>query len=71
VASAFLKFVRDTGGKLSQRILAGWVNELAVPIYRGREVTGFTEDTPGSMSSCSMANRCGRNISSGVTADAV
>src|SRR5579871_3380263 len=23
-------------------ILAGWVDELAVPIYRGREVTGFT-----------------------------
>src|SRR5215813_12613154 len=24
-----------------ERILAGWVSELAVPIYRGREVTGF------------------------------
>lgn len=24
-----------------ERILAGWVGELAVPIYRGREVTGF------------------------------
>src|SRR5258708_5253710 len=30
-----------------ERILAGWVNELAVPIYRGREVTGFTEDNTG------------------------
>jgi 2-polyprenyl-6-methoxyphenol hydroxylase-like FAD-dependent oxidoreductase len=27
-----------------ERILAGWVGELAVPVYRGREVTGFTQD---------------------------
>ncbi len=27
-----------------ERILAGWVDELKVPIYRGIEVTGFTED---------------------------
>jgi 2-polyprenyl-6-methoxyphenol hydroxylase-like FAD-dependent oxidoreductase len=27
-----------------ERILAGWVEELAVPIYRGREVTGFAQD---------------------------
>jgi 3-(3-hydroxy-phenyl)propionate hydroxylase len=27
-----------------ERILAGWVDELAVPIYRGREVTGFEQD---------------------------
>jgi 3-(3-hydroxy-phenyl)propionate hydroxylase len=27
-----------------ERILAGWVAELAVPIYRGREVTGFAQD---------------------------
>src|SRR5437660_11025724 len=27
-----------------ERILAGWVGELAVPIYRGREVTGFAQD---------------------------
>jgi hypothetical protein len=27
-----------------ERILAGWVDELAVPIYRGREVTGFAQD---------------------------
>lgn len=26
-----------------ERILAGWVNELDVPIYRGREVTGFAQ----------------------------
>jgi 2-polyprenyl-6-methoxyphenol hydroxylase-like FAD-dependent oxidoreductase len=28
-------------------ILAGWVGELAVPIHRGREVTGFTQDDTG------------------------
>jgi 2-polyprenyl-6-methoxyphenol hydroxylase-like FAD-dependent oxidoreductase len=27
-----------------ERILAGWVGELAVPIYRRREVTGFAQD---------------------------
>src|SRR5258708_4918326 len=30
-----------------ERILAGWAGELAVPIYRGREGTGFTEDNTG------------------------
>jgi len=30
-----------------ERILAGWVDELAVPIYRGREVTGFAQDGTG------------------------
>ena len=30
-----------------ERILAGWVGELAVPIYRGREVTGFAQDDGG------------------------
>ena len=30
-----------------ERILAGWVGELAVPIYRGREVTGFAQDDSG------------------------
>jgi 2-polyprenyl-6-methoxyphenol hydroxylase-like FAD-dependent oxidoreductase len=30
-----------------ERILAGWVGELAVPIYRGREVTGFAQDDAG------------------------
>jgi 2-polyprenyl-6-methoxyphenol hydroxylase-like FAD-dependent oxidoreductase len=30
-----------------ERILAGWVGELAVPIYRGREVTGFAQDDIG------------------------
>ena len=30
-----------------ERILAGWVAELAVPIYRGRDVTGFMQDDTG------------------------
>lgn len=30
-----------------ERILAGWVNELDVPIYRGREVTGFAQGGTG------------------------
>jgi 2-polyprenyl-6-methoxyphenol hydroxylase-like FAD-dependent oxidoreductase len=30
-----------------ERIMAGWVGELAVPIYRGREVTGFAQDDTG------------------------
>src|SRR6478752_2424771 len=30
-----------------ERILAGWVGELPVKFYRGREVTGFTEDDTG------------------------
>ena len=30
-----------------ERILADWVGELAVPIYRGREVTGFAQDATG------------------------
>jgi 2-polyprenyl-6-methoxyphenol hydroxylase-like FAD-dependent oxidoreductase len=27
-----------------ERILAGWIDELAIPIYRGSEVTGFAQD---------------------------
>ena len=30
-----------------ERILAGWVDELAVPVYRGREATGFIQDDTG------------------------
>src|SRR5512132_4714804 len=30
-----------------ERILAGWVHELAVPIYRRREVTGIAQDDTG------------------------
>src|SRR5439155_759887 len=31
----------------SPRILAGWIEELAIPIYRGREVTGFAQNDTG------------------------
>lgn len=30
-----------------ERILAEWADELEVPIHRGREVTGFTQDATG------------------------
>jgi 3-(3-hydroxy-phenyl)propionate hydroxylase len=30
-----------------ERILAGWIEELAIPVYRGREVTGFTHNDTG------------------------
>jgi 3-(3-hydroxy-phenyl)propionate hydroxylase len=30
-----------------ERILAGWIDELGVPILREREVTGFTQDDSG------------------------
>jgi 3-(3-hydroxy-phenyl)propionate hydroxylase len=30
-----------------ERILAGWTDELNVPIYRGIAVTGFTQDDTG------------------------
>src|ERR1700753_370611 len=30
-----------------ERILAGWVGELAVPVYRGREVTNIGQDRSG------------------------
>ncbi|MBV9318478.1 MAG: FAD-dependent monooxygenase, partial [Mycobacterium sp.] len=30
-----------------ERILAGWVGELGVPIYRGREVTSIAQDSTG------------------------
>src|ERR687895_1168169 len=30
-----------------ERILAGWVDELGVPTYREREVTGFEQDDTG------------------------
>ena len=30
-----------------ERIVAGWVDELGVKIYHGREVTGFTQDDTG------------------------
>ncbi len=35
------------GQKHIERILAGWVSELKVPIYYGREVTGFAQRDAG------------------------
>src|ERR1700756_1108742 len=32
---------------LIERTLAGWVDELGVPMYRGREVTGIAQDDTG------------------------
>ncbi len=40
-------YVLALGQKHIERLLAGWVDELAVPVYRGREVTGFTQDGAG------------------------
>jgi 3-(3-hydroxy-phenyl)propionate hydroxylase len=41
-----------------ERILAGWVQELEVPIYRGAEVAGFTQDD----ASVSVALADGRSL---------
>src|SRR3954452_9901745 len=30
-----------------ERILAGWIEELGVPVHRGREVAGFAQDDGG------------------------
>lgn len=30
-----------------ERIMAGWIGELGVRVYRGREITGFSEDADG------------------------
>src|SRR5205823_912958 len=54
-----------------ERILAGWVDELEVPIYREREVTGFAQDDTGVDVERPTARRCGQSISSGATEDAV
>jgi 3-(3-hydroxy-phenyl)propionate hydroxylase len=35
------------GQKRFEEILAGWVEELAVPIHRGTEVTGFAQEDTG------------------------
>ena len=40
-------YVLGLGQNHIERILAGWVEELAVPIYREREVTGFAQDDAG------------------------
>jgi 2-polyprenyl-6-methoxyphenol hydroxylase-like FAD-dependent oxidoreductase len=40
-------YVLGLGQARIERTLADWVGELAVPIHRGREVTGFTQDETG------------------------
>ena len=40
-------YVLGLGQNHIERILAEWVGELAVTIYRGREVTGFAQDDTG------------------------
>jgi len=30
-----------------ERILGGWIDELSVPVYRGHDVTGFSQDDTG------------------------
>jgi len=59
------------GRTTSSAYWAGWVGELAVPIHRGREVTGFAQDDTGSTSSCPTGSGCGRTTSSDATEDAV
>src|SRR5205085_2423583 len=58
-----------------ERILAGWIDELGVPILRERDVTGFKKDGWASPSSCPiwtvlMSPRCRTSAtrSSGLTA---
>ena len=46
-----------------EHILAAWVDELAVPIYRGREVTGFAQDDTGVDVELSDGLVCGRSPS--------
>jgi hypothetical protein len=41
-----------------ERILADWVGELAVPIYRGLEVTGLRRTIPASTSSFPTVDHC-------------
>ena len=53
-----------------ERILAGWVAELGVPIHYGTEVTGFAQDDAAWTSRCPTADACGRSTSSGATAAA-
>ena len=53
-----------------ERILAGWVAELKVPVHYGTEVTGFAQDDTGVDVALSDGQRYGRSISSGATEDA-
>ena len=45
-----------------ERILAEWVGDAGVPIYHGREVTGFAQNVLASTSHCPTASRCAQGI---------
>ena len=54
-----------------ERILADWVGELAVPIHRERDVTGFAFNLSTSATfrlATTTGSRCGRKASSGYSA---
>ena len=54
-----------------ERILAGWVGELGVPIYRGREVTAFAQDDTGVDVALADSASLRAEYLSGATEDAV
>jgi 2-polyprenyl-6-methoxyphenol hydroxylase-like FAD-dependent oxidoreductase len=54
-----------------ERILAGWVDELGVPIHYASEVAGFVQDPTGVDVELSYGQPLRANISSGATEDAV
>ncbi|MEP7122772.1 MAG: FAD-dependent monooxygenase [Byssovorax sp.] len=51
-------YVLGLSQKHIERILAGWVDELGVSIYRAREVTGFEQDDTG----VDVALGCGQSL---------
>ena len=63
-------YVLGLGQNHIERILAEWVGELAVPIYRGREVTGFAQDDTGVDVALSDGASLRAGISSGAMAAA-
>ena len=54
-----------------ERILAGWVGELSVPIFYGIEVNGFAQDDTGVDVALSNGRSLRGDISSAAMADAV
>ena len=53
-----------------ERLLAGWIDELGVPVHRHREVAGFERGTTGSWSIWPTARRCAVSTSSAATVGA-
>ena len=53
-----------------EEILAGWIEELAVRVHRGREVTGFAQDATGVEVALSGGGSLRGSTSSAVTAAA-